>query len=134
MALMLFDSLVLPVLEYGSEIWADSKEVTDKLGLSLEISKQLLEVKKSIPNLDVYGELGRMPLLIRRKLKMISFWHIIKSLNDNSLLSEMYNYLLSNNGDVPWIDEIKKILEESVKLDIFDEVTENTDIIHSEIK
>ena len=46
----------------------------------------------------------------------------------------MYNYLLSNNGDVPWIYEIKKILEESVKLDIFDEVIENTDIIHSEIK
>ena len=46
----------------------------------------------------------------------------------------MYNYLLSNNGDVPWICEIKKILEESGKPDIFDEVIENTDQIYSEIK
>ena len=65
---------------------------------------------------------------------MISFWHRIKSSNENPLLSEMYNYLLSNNGDVPWIYEIKKILEESGKLDIFDEVIENTDIIYLEIK
>ena len=47
MALMLFDSLVLPILEYGSEIWADSKEVTDRLELlHLRYLKQLLGVKK----------------------------------------------------------------------------------------
>ena len=46
MALMLYDSLVLPILEYGSEIWADSKEVTDKLELlHLRYLKQLLGVK-----------------------------------------------------------------------------------------
>ena len=108
MALMLYDSLVLPILEYGSEIWADSKEVTDKLELlhHLRYLKQLLGVKKSTSNLGVYGELGRTPLLIRRKLKMISFWLRLKSSNENPLLSEMYNYLLSNNGDVPWICEI----------------------------
>ena len=135
MALMLFDSLVLPILEYGSEIWADSKEVTDKLELlHLRYLKQLLGVKKSTSNMGVYGELGRTPLFIKRKLKMISFWLRLKSSNENPLLSEMYNYLLSNNGDVPWICGIKKILEESGKPDIFDEVIENTDQIYSEIK
>ena len=59
-AVMLFDSLVLPILEYGSEIWADSKEVTYKLELlHLRYLKQLLWVKKSTSNLGVYGELGR---------------------------------------------------------------------------
>ena len=65
---------------------------------------------------------------------MISFWLRLKSSNENPLLSEMYNYLLSNNGAAPWICEIKKILEESGKLDIFDEVIGNTDQIYSEIK
>ena len=65
---------------------------------------------------------------------MISFWLGLKSSNENPLLSEMYNYLLSNNGDVPQICEIKKILEQSGKLDIFDEVLGNTDQIYSEIK
>ena len=102
--------------------------------LEILVSKQLLGVNTSISNLGVYGELGRMPLLIRRKLKIISFWHRIKSSNENLLLSEMYNYLLSKNGDVPWIYEIKKILEESGILDIFDEVIKNTDTIYSEIK
>ena len=31
---------------------------------------------------------------------MISFWLRLKSSNENPLLSEMYNYLLFNNGDV----------------------------------
>ena len=65
---------------------------------------------------------------------MISFWLRLKSSNENPLLSEMYNYLLSNNGDVPWICEIKKILEQSGKFAIFDEVLGNTDQIYSEIK
>ena len=118
--------MVLPILEYGGEIWADSKEVTDKLELlHLRYLKQLLGVKKYTSNLGVYGELGKTSLFIRRKLKIISFRLRLKSSNENPLLSEMYNYLLSNNGDVPWICEIKKILKESGKLDIFDEVIEN---------
>ena len=54
--------------------------------------------------------------------------------NENPLPSQMYNYLLSNDGDVPWMYEIKKILEESGTLDIFDEVIGYTYQIYSEIK
>ena len=110
MALLLFDSLVLPILECGSEIWADSKVVTDKFELlHLRYLKQLLGVKKSTSNLGVYGELGITPLFMRRKLKIIYFWLRIESSSENPLQTEMYNYLLSNNGEVPWIYEIKNI-------------------------
>ena len=84
--------------------------------------------------LCVYGELNRTPLPIKRKQKIISFWVRIESSNEKPLLTEIYNFLLSNDGNVPWIHAVKKILEESGKLDISDEVIGNTHQIYSDIK
>ncbi len=59
----LFDSLVLPILSYASEVWA----VNDKIGDTAELLhrqflKHLLGVRDSTANVTVLAELGRFPL------------------------------------------------------------------------
>ena len=70
--LALFDSMVVPILLYGAEVWGvyNIKEV-DKL--HLRFCKYILGVKKQTPNAAVYGELGRFPLSILCKERAIKF-------------------------------------------------------------
>ena len=63
----------------------------------------------------VYGEMGRFPMDIVIKLRMVMFWN---SLIDNSgkLLSILYKLMLkiheSSQADFKWIKYIKSIIDE----------------------
>jgi hypothetical protein len=63
----------------------------------------------------VYGEMGRFPMDIVIKLRMVMFWN---SLIDNSgkLLSILYKLMLkiqeSSQADFKWIKYIKSIFDE----------------------
>ena len=65
--LKLFDSLVQPILMYGSEIWGFHK-ADDVEKVHVRFLKQILGVRLQTSNLAVYGELGRFPLSILRKI------------------------------------------------------------------
>ena len=59
--LHLFDSLVVPILLYGCEIWGyENNSLIEKL--HLKFCKYILRVKKTTPSCMIYGELGRFPL------------------------------------------------------------------------
>ena len=68
--LYLFDCYISPVLFYGSEIWG-FHNATEVEKLHLEFCKNVLKVKKSIVSMMVYSDLGRFPLLLGRKVKII---------------------------------------------------------------
>ena len=57
----LFDSIVLPILMYCSEIWGFYKS-DDVEKVHIRLLKQVLGVRKQTSNVAVYGELGRFPL------------------------------------------------------------------------
>ena len=50
-------------------------------------------VRSSTQNFTVYGKLGRFPLEVHIKLKMVCFWHRIAS-NENKLSGKLYKLLL----------------------------------------
>jgi hypothetical protein len=69
--LKLFDSLVEPILLYGSEVW--EFENTCSLEKNhLQFCKKILQVRATTPSYMIYGELGCYPLSIKIKLRMIS--------------------------------------------------------------
>ena len=71
--LHLFDTLVLPVLNYGSEIWGFSQ--ADKLEtFYLGFLKNTLSVRKSTPTSFVYKELDVLPLITHRLTRIFKFW------------------------------------------------------------
>ena len=107
----LFDSLVRPVAEYGCEIWgyarAEELEVIHQ-----RFCKSALGVPITTTNLDCYGELGRSPLIIKRKVLMVKYWlRVAGSWDVPPLVKEAYT--LAKNHSLQWTSYVKQILDES---------------------
>ena len=102
--LKLFDALILPILTYAAEIWG-FENIKNLEKMHLQFCKRVLKLRISTPNYMVYGELGRYPIEIHVKLRMISFWNKLLC-NENKLSSIMiglcFNFtilaILSSNG------------------------------------
>ena len=89
--LSLFDTYISSVLCYGSEIWGFHK-APDVEKVHIDFCKRILNVKVSTPNVMIYYELGRYPMLVARKIRMFKYW--IKVMNsDNCILRKCYEYL-----------------------------------------
>ena len=70
---MLFDRLVSPVLLYSCEVWGfHTATAVEKV--HLKFCKWVLKVSKSTTTEMVYGELGRFPLIVERKLRIVKYW------------------------------------------------------------
>lgn len=75
MQLELFDTMVVPILLYGAEVWGF--ENCNIENFHIQFCKTILKVKKSTPHCMIYGELGRIPLNILIKARMVGFWQRI---------------------------------------------------------
>jgi hypothetical protein len=107
----LFDSLVLPILCYGSEIWGLHK-APDIERVYVKFLKQLLNVKQQTINATVYGELGLFPLSVIRKVRIIKYWSKILQ-NPDSLLYKIMCMKDNNDRYVnDWTIEVKNMLNE----------------------
>ena len=72
-SLSLFDTYISIVLQYASEIWGNHPgNCVEKV--QLDFCKLLLGVKKSTCNVMIYAELGRLPLHVIRKIKILRYW------------------------------------------------------------
>ena len=70
--LYMFVKTILPILLYGSEIWGfENIDIIDRVHSRL--FKLILHLKQSTPNFMVYGELGRYPISVIMKVRMIRF-------------------------------------------------------------
>jgi hypothetical protein len=112
--LELFDYLVLPVLNYGCEIWG-SENCKILENLHLKFCKYILGVKNSTPSSVVYGELGRYPIDVSIKTRMIMYWYRLISGKESKHASVLYNCMLKmyENGvfDSPWLKCVNSTLD-----------------------
>ena len=77
--LKLFDSCVEPILLYGCEVWGyENVDILEKV--QTKFCKFIFGVSKYSRNMPVYGELGRYPLSIQIKQRMVRYCtRILKS-------------------------------------------------------
>jgi hypothetical protein len=107
--------MIKPILLYGCEVWGFCKnEVLERV--HLKFCKILLNLKSSTPNYMVYGELGRYPIDIDIKVRIISYWARLLS-GKQAKFSNVFNRLsrnLNENGDtnLNWVYFIRTILNE----------------------
>ena len=77
----------------------------------------ILNLKTSTPNNMIYGELGKYPVEIDIKIRIISFWANIICGNQSKISCIMYSlshHLYSqHNFDIKWIKYLEKILNET---------------------
>ena len=111
--LELFDKLVSPVLNYGSEVWGFCKAKQIER-VHLQFCKGLLWVKQSTQNNFIYGELGRVSFDVKRHYNIVRYWlKVIKS-SDIKYIKIIYNLMLqdteNNPGKINWAVLVKNLL------------------------
>ena len=112
----LFDTLVGSVLNFGAEIWGNH-EASDIELIHTKFLRRILGVRRSTNLTALYGELGRVPMAITRKIIMIKYWIKILKQNNNALVKNAYLMLKSdadrniNYHGKNWAYQIKSILQ-----------------------
>ena len=112
----LFDTLILPILTYGSEIWGyENTKQLEKL--HLQFCRNILGVRTTTPNFMTYGELGRTPIdILCIKLRIVNFWNrLISNKKKLSciLYKIMFNLSIIDNVQFKWLNFIKSIFEKT---------------------
>ena len=108
--LKLFDTMISPILNYGSETWGFHK-APDIERVHLKFLKQCLGVRPQTPSAAVYGELGRIPFSYIRQIRIVKYWFKVIG-NRNSLA-----YVLFSQKDLrgdfinEWSKKVKALLD-----------------------
>ena len=107
----IFESKIIPILIYGSEVWG-VKKIDEIETVHMIACKRYLGVPKSTPNRMIYGELGRYPLFITTYIRCVKFWLRILALQDSRITKQAYLMQLSmtESGKQCWAFHIKNIL------------------------
>ena len=108
--------VIKPILLYGCEVWGmyNTKIVET---FYLKFLKNTLKLSKRTPSIMVYGEIGRTPLEVGIKSRLLNFWGRIISGNQNKLSYLIYNLIyemhLSETFHSDWIVYVKNALIET---------------------
>ena len=79
-----FDTLVGSILNYSEEVLG-SHEAKDIELIHTKFCRSVLHVNKFTNLAGLYGEVGRVPFVINRKIRMPSHWIKLLSLEDISI-------------------------------------------------
>ena len=119
----LFDSLVMPVLLYGSEVWgySDIKQIEV---LHRKFIKIILGVPQNTPNCMIYGESGRTLVVNIVHGRMVNFFGKMINDNHNKLPYIMYKLMRrKQQHDVnfysPWMSCVASIFNNIGMQDIW---------------
>lgn len=116
--IQLFDSIVVPILLYGSEVSGfENCDILERL--CIQFYKIILKAKKSTPDIMLYGELGRYPISIFARARMIGFWKRIINGKTDKISFKLYKIMLTmHQKDLfhsKWLLSIKNILHDCDK-------------------
>jgi hypothetical protein len=111
LSIKLFDHTVLPILTYGSEIFGF--ENLDMLeSVHNDFLRKLLNARRSTPIYILHGELGRYPISVVVKSRMIGFWTRLLSGDHNKLSFKLYTYMVNRQtATFKWTSYVKRILD-----------------------
>ena len=111
----LFDKMFKPVLLYGCELFGYGNcDIIKRV--HLKFCKMLLHMKSSTPSFMVYGELGRYPLAIDIKIRIVSYWEECIDGKQSNLSNILYELCLAlsniEGNNFIWLSSVKGILKE----------------------
>ena len=119
----LFDNTIVPILTYGCKVFGYEKlDILE--GVHLEFLRKLGRLRKITPKFMIYAELGRYPLYITIKQRMLNFWIRILNGKASKFSYQLYLYMYAvasndNEHGLKWINHIQSILNESSRPDLW---------------
>ena len=110
--LKLFDHTILPILTYSCEVWG--YENLDCIeNIHCDFLRKITKSRKSTPRYMLYAELGRHPIEIEIKTRMIKYWNKLL-LDKNTKLSHISLLAMTNDRhEFKWVKHIKSILDQT---------------------
>lgn len=117
--LKLFDSTIIPIITYGCEIWGhECLEMFERV--HNKFLRAITKCRKSTPMYMIYGELGRYPLSVTIKTRIIGFWSRIITGNSSKYVHIIYQKLLQIGvHKFKWTKKVQAILQEVGRNDIW---------------
>ena len=74
--------------------------------------KNILGVKRNCSNIATLGELGEFPLQMYGFISLLSFWHRISLMNDDTLVKKTLNIVTNNGPELSeWLSTVKFLLK-----------------------
>ena len=129
--LKLYDTMILPILLYGAEIWVPSgkytfeswdKSPTEKEHLSL--LKQILGVNRSVQNNMVRAEFGRLPLIYNAHVRAWQYIRYLRKKTQDTCVKMAYDTDCNLDAKFSTLKE----LEASVKIVIANNLKLHNDL------
>lgn len=136
--LHLFDTMITPILLYGSEVWGfENLNIIESF--YLKYCKMVLRLKPCTANCMLCGELGVISLSIFIKSRVLCYWSKLFNAKDDKIGNVLYRTMLSlhnmNVTQCPWISFVKTTLDELGLSEYFvNQRVENTQHFKSLIK
>jgi hypothetical protein len=121
LALKMFDVQICPIMEYGSEVWFQNKNTANLEKIHLAYLKNTLKAKMSTSTIALYAELGRFPIALKLKCRIINYWKRILDLSEIHPVKQAYNTLkyLNLEGQTNWCTTVREILEETYSIHLW---------------
>ena len=94
-SLQLFDKLVTPILNYGSEVWGFHKATSIET-VHMQFCKKLIGVKQTTQNDFIFGDLGRINYQSRRFVAIIKYWFKIICCDGTKYIKQVYEMMLND--------------------------------------
>ena len=107
----LFDSMVTPILSFGSEIWGyEYSNVIEQV--QTQFCREYLGLGSSTNNCMVLGESGRHPMYTVYFVKCIKYWIKLLTMPENRYPKQCYRMLksLDDIGKITWATRVKDLL------------------------
>ena len=125
--LHLFDHTISPILLYGCEIWGfQNTQLIENV--HNQFLRKITNLRKSTPIYMLHAELGRYPMDITIKTRMIGYWISLVNGDNSKIAKTLYNMHfneLHKGRDLKWISFIKNILVSVGRIDLFDKTSIN---------
>ena len=107
--------MVKPTLLYGCEIWGlGNIEIIERV--HIKFCKLLLQLKNSTPTYMIYGELGRYPIVLDVKIRILSFWSKLLLGKESKLSLIIYRLCFEmytvKDANLPWLKNVHNIINE----------------------
>ena len=118
----LFDHVILPIALNGCEIWGfENSHIIENL--HNDFLRQIINLRKNTPIYMLHAELGRHPIQINIKSRMIGFWLSIVNGKESKLSKLLYSIMLKEHEkgsyNFKWTHCINDILVAVGRPDLF---------------
>ena len=107
--LHIFDTQIRPILEYASPVWFKNKQIDRLEHIQTKFLRRSLGVGHSTPNLALYGDTNKYPLLVRQQYMFLKYWARLTQMPSGSVMHNIY--IEHQNLDTPFMKTVKNTLE-----------------------